>query len=129
MEQKKFIIPKDIDEECINLVLQLNKLDGVETTESCCGHYKERYMIFFQCDNFITLGKLYRCVDRNYSDGNWVIECCCSDSMPTHGFLLISKNVFTNKGEMETSINELISNILYWTQPKFNNYFNGTTRK
>ena len=83
-------------------------------------------MIFFQCNNFITLGKLYRCVDRNYSDGNWRIECCCSDNCPTHGFMLTSKNVFINKEEMETSINELISNILYWTQPKFNNYFNGT---
>ena len=41
MDQKdNFIKPKDIDEECINLVLQLNKLEGIETTESCCGHYK-----------------------------------------------------------------------------------------
>jgi hypothetical protein len=59
-------------------------------------------------------------------DGKWRIECCCSDNFPTHGFLLISKNAFINKEEMETSINELISNILYWTQHKFNNYFNGT---
>jgi len=112
-----------MDEECITLCDKLNSLSHVETTESCCGHCKEPYMIFFDCDDFIRLGKLYRCVNRNYSDGKWRIECCCSDGNPTHGFLLTSKEPFNSKEEMMESVNNLIENIDYWENPIFDDYF------
>ena len=80
-------------------------------------------MIFFNCYDFIRLGKLYRCVNRNYSDGKWRIECCCSDGNPTHGFLLASKEPFNSKEEMMESVNDLIENIDYWENPIFDDYF------
>lgn len=113
-----------MDKECIDLCNKLNSLSDVETTESCCGHCKNQYMIFFNCYDFICLGKLYRCVDRNYSDGKWRIECSCSDESPVYGFLLISKEPFNSKEEMIESVNELIENIDYWENSRFDNYFN-----
>ena len=113
-----------MDKECIALCDKLNSLSDIETTESCCGHCKQPYMIFFNCYNFIRLGKLFRCINRNYSDGKWRIECCCSDRNPTYGFLLTSKEPFNSNEEMMKSINSLIENIDYWENPIFDNYFN-----
>ena len=32
----------EFDKECINLCKTLNEMDGLNTTESCCGHLKDR---------------------------------------------------------------------------------------
>ena len=36
-----------MDNECIKLCEALNKLEGIETVESCCGHGKGDYHIWF----------------------------------------------------------------------------------
>lgn len=123
LQNKEFIMPKGIDHACVSLITRLNQIPGIETTESCCGHLKAPYMIFFQCNDFIQLGRLYRCVNRNYSDGNWRIECNCSDTVPTHGFLLRSNYVFDTQNDMWNSVNALIRNIDYWFQECFDEYF------
>lgn len=115
---------EDIDVECRAVVDTLNRLPGIATDSCCCGHYKEPYSVWFFCDDFITLGRLYRCVDRNYSDGKFVIEVSCSDTAPTHGFVLKSKNVFDNETELNESVDLLMENIQYWFQEKFDEYFN-----
>ena len=120
----KTIYDGHMDEECVTICDKLNSLSGVKTTESCCGHCKEQFMVFFDCYDFVRLGKLYRCVNRNYSDGKWRIECCCSDTHPCYGFLLISNEPFKSKKEMMDSVNRLIENIDYWENPTFDNYFN-----
>ena len=112
-----------MDKECINLCDKLNSLEYVETTESCCGHYKNPYMIFFNCFSFNVLGRLYRCINRNYSDGKWRIECCCSDVSPCYGFLLRTHEPFKTESEMTESINGLIENIDYWMDKKWDDYF------
>lgn len=66
IEQKAKAYNGFMDKECIALCDKLNSLSDIETTESCCGHCKQPYMIFFNCYNFIRLGKLFRCVNRNY---------------------------------------------------------------
>ena len=85
-------------------------------------------MIFFDCYDFIRLGKLYRCVNRNYSDGKWRIELSGSDVHPCYEFMLISKEPFNSKEEMMESVNDLIENIDYWENPRFDNYFNNNER-
>lgn len=124
INNENFTLPSDIDEECKELILKLNELKGIETTECCCGHFKQPYMVFFKCNDFIQLGRLYRCVNRNYSDGQWRIECCCSDVIPTHGFMLRTHEVFQTKKEMLKSVNDLIENIDYWQHSRFDEYFN-----
>jgi hypothetical protein len=36
-----------MDPQCIALCDAMNKHDGIETFESCCGHSVNRYLIFF----------------------------------------------------------------------------------
>ena len=59
-------IPK-IDPEVINLVNAINTVPGLETTESCCGHGKESFIIFFRCNKSSNLTPVARSVDRRYS--------------------------------------------------------------
>ena len=113
-----------LDKECKSLVKTLNSLNGIATIESCCGHLASPYRIFFLSDNFSTLGLLYRCVDKRYSDGKWRIELNCSDTTPTNGFLLTSVDAFKSTSEMEKSVDSLITNIEYWSGEEFKDYFN-----
>ena len=126
INNENFTLPSDIDEECKELILKLNELKGIETTECCCGHFKQPYRVFFKCNDFVQLGRLYRCVNRNYSDGKWRIECCCSDTIPTHGFMLRTYEVFNTQNEMTESVNSLIDNIDYWQNQHFDDYFNNS---
>jgi hypothetical protein len=36
------------DKDCIDLCKALNRIPGIMTTESCCGHGKTEYHIFLQ---------------------------------------------------------------------------------
>ncbi len=123
-----FYPPKDMDKECISLCTKLNSLGDVQTYESCCGHLKGRYMVFFKCHSFERLGKLYRCVDRNYSDGKWEILVDGTDVHPTYCFCLRSKEAFASYKEMEESVKRLMNNIDWWEDPSYDDYF-GVDRK
>ena len=114
---------KEFDKECVNLCQTLNTMDGLNTTESCCGHLKERFMIFFKCDNFSTLAKISRSVNRNYSDGKWELLVIDTDTSPCCNFLLRSKEPFKADIVMNESVDSLIDNLIYWQKPEFTNYF------
>ena len=122
MNNWEYII-EDFDKECIELCKTLNNLEGLKTTESCCGHLRDRFMIFFQCNNFSTLAKISRSVDKNYSDGKWELLVDGSDRKPCCGFWLRSKEPFKTEEEMNESVKRLIENLLYWSDSKFNDYF------
>ena len=40
-------LPADVDSECRALCEAMNALPGIETVESCCGHGKEPFRIWF----------------------------------------------------------------------------------
>lgn len=46
-EEIEMINYEEFDKECIELCKTLNTMDGLNTTESCCGHLKNKFMIFF----------------------------------------------------------------------------------
>lgn len=120
--------PKDMDAECVALCDCLNDLPGVKTTESCCGHLKERYSIWFYCENIITISRLGRAVSRNYSDGKWELLVDSTDTHPVGVFLLRSKEKFVSNDEMENSVGGLIDNIQYWSS-NFDEYFGIKTQQ
>ena len=122
-------IYKDMDKECISLCKKLNSLIDVQTYESCCGHLKERYSIFFLCYSFERLAKLYRCIDRNYSDGKWELLVDGTDNHPTNIFQLRSKEPFSSYEEMEKSVQLLMDNIDYWENQTYNDYFKSKRTK
>jgi len=40
--------PNKMDPECVKLCRAINKIPGLQTTESCCGHGKDKFMIWFE---------------------------------------------------------------------------------
>ena len=43
--------PKGLDPECLNLCKALNAIPGIKTFESCCGHNKYPYWVWFYVFN------------------------------------------------------------------------------
>ena len=41
----------EMDKECIDLCNAINRIPGLRTFESCCGHDKRGYKVFFMVDN------------------------------------------------------------------------------
>lgn len=114
--------PSDMDVQCIELYYLLNSLPNTETIESCCGHEREVYMMFFKCNNVGVLSRLGRAVSKNYSDGNWEIVVDTSDTMPYGCFWLRTKTVL-KENELNESLNNLIESIKYWFDDSFDKYF------
>ena len=120
---KEIIYDGEMDEECIELCDTLNELPGVKTTESCCGHFKDKYRIFINCTNFYSLAVIGRSIDKRYSRGNWTLKVDVGDIKPMYGFLLESNKIFDNEEKMTEALKDIIENIKYWSSPKFFNYF------
>jgi len=114
--------PSDMDEQCIELYYLLNSLQDTETFESCCGHEREVYMMFFRCYSIDVLTRLGRAVDKNYSDGNWEIVVDSTDVSPYGCFCLRTKTVL-KKDELDLSLDRLIYNIRYWFSDEFDDHF------
>lgn len=119
------VLPDDVDEACVDLCNLLNRLPGVETSESCCGHGKDVYSIWFRCDDVGTLSRLGRCCERNYSDGNFEIVVDSCDTDPYGLFWLRSKKILVDADGDEDygSVYRLAANITYWVDDKFDEYF------
>lgn len=117
-------LPEEVDTECVDLCNLLNRLPGVETRESCCGHCKQPFMVFFKCSDLRTLTRLGRALDRRYSDGgNFEIVLDTCDTHPKNCFRLRSRVVFETNFIMKTSVESLITNIGYWFSDGFDEYF------
>lgn len=121
-------LPGDIDHECFELCCTLNRMPGVETYESCCGHLKERYSIWFRSYNLDAIARIARSVDRNYSDGRWELVVDCNDTEPQGCFWLRSKKPFSTDKTMEKSVRNLIRSIEYWCGNEFDKHF-GNNKK
>jgi hypothetical protein len=117
------LLPADVDCECVSLCNTLNRLPGLMTYESCCGHGWHPFWVWFRCDDIDTLSRLGRAVDRRYSDGNWEIVLDTKDGDPRGCFLLRSTSTLQTD-ELRTSLAGLEENILYWFQDDFDKYFN-----
>lgn len=104
-----------MDEECVELCNALNSLSGVETKESCCGHCKDNYKIFFSCHNNSSLSIIARAFDRRYSDTHllWIIELTTVDD-GTYLYFAHSVSPYNNKGTMMEDVSKLSQNIKHW---------------
>lgn len=118
-------LPFDMDNECIELCNLLNILPGVTTFESCCGHCRNPYNIWFFCNNINTLSRLGRATERNYSDNNWEVVVDSTDVSPYGVFWLRSKKPFSSPQEMSKSVDDLMYNIEHWFNDEFDTYFLG----
>jgi len=115
--------PDTMDKECIEICNVLNSLPGVRTFESCCGHLKDIYSIWFFCDNINTISRLGRTVDKNYSDGKWELLVDSTDTHPVGVFWLRTIKPFLSFEEMNISLTGLCNSILRWFDHKFDKHF------
>ena len=113
-----------MDKECIPLCDALNSLPDVETTESCCGHCKDRFRIFFKCKNPYSLSVIARVFNRRYSGTKlqWIIEVETHDN-GGYNYFVHSVEAYENNTMMEKDISQLVENIKYWSSEKYKEHF------
>lgn len=74
-------IINEIDTECLPLVKALNNIPGIHTTESCCGHNNEAFIIFACAVDIASLYILGRHFDRNYCTAGWTVRLVVNDKV------------------------------------------------
>ena len=130
MEEKKDNYDGNMDKECIQICDALNSISDVHTTESCCGHCKNRFMVFFTCDNPHSLAIIARVFDRRYISTSqpWYIELQTKDS-GAYDYFIHSETKYDSEEVMMNDINQIIENIKYWCDDKFASHFKGCDDK
>lgn len=121
-----------IDAECKILCDVLNRLPNTETVESCCGHRKDDYRIWFRCSDVEVLAFLARILSNNYwgferlkdKNGNfyegWSIRVVWTDVNPP-AYLLTSHyydGIFEDSALMAGIILKEFGNFYYSTFEK-----------
>lgn len=118
-----------MDKECVELCDALNSLEGVETFESCCGHFRKKYRIYFKLSSWYSLSLLARAFDIRYSSGKWRIAIGSTDTpspiIGTTVFMLESAVVFKTQKRMDKYIKEAINNIVYWKGREYEKHLKG----
>jgi hypothetical protein len=60
-------LPNDLDKACVSLVVAMNMLPGVKTFESCCGHGRKSYRIWFEMNTSQIGARIFaRCLSGRY---------------------------------------------------------------
>ena len=110
----KLIYDKSMDKECIDICNAMNSIPGISTFESCSGHNKKPFRIYFNSTDQQGLFFLTRCIDQRYWEygHQWSITLSVNDLykdiLPTV-FLLQS----TSKGSQAIhEANCLINNFM-----------------
>lgn len=116
-------LPSDMDKELVDLCNILNRLPDTKTFESCCGHQKQRCMIFIKCNNIGVMKRLGRVVNRNYSDGRWELLVDDIDTRHEGVVLWLRTREVLGSYTLKVSIDGLINAIEYWFNDEFDEYF------
>jgi hypothetical protein len=130
MEEKKDNYDGYMDKECIHICDALNSIPNVQTTESCCGHCRDRFMVFFTCDNPHSLAIIARVFDRRYISTSqpWYIELQTKDS-GDYDYFIHSETKYDSEITMMKDVNQIIENIKHWCDDKFASHFKGCDDK
>jgi len=114
---KKNQYDNQMDSEVIELCDAMNCMPGIRTTGSCCGHGKERLMIFFEVrDPVVGIFFMARCVDKRYfkHGDTWDIRITVGDTIGDGGYLPTAYVLeSTHKGEEAyKEAKDLVANIV-----------------
>lgn len=118
-----------MDAECIDLCNALNEVDGITTTESCCGHYINAYHIWMYATSAYAISVLARAVDRRYLVSNqlWKIEVETVETPESSPVMFIldlhSEAPYADEKSMEDDCNSIIASLNYWASDKYKEYF------
>jgi hypothetical protein len=88
-----FSPPLDMDQECVFLCIALNKLPGIKTVSSCCGHGKKPFRVFFTAENVADLIPICYWSDScHLGFPGWRAEATTDCSMSPITFMLEGPN-------------------------------------
>ena len=127
-----------MDKAMIPLCNRLNAMTGITTTESCEGHGRTHTDVWFHTNDFISIAKIQRAIDRRYSSLviPWVLECCTVDVPlkwhPPVVFWLHSANVYKGKNCRKFLLRDLCEiclNLEYYHTNYYNRLFRNPLRK
>jgi hypothetical protein len=76
--------PDDMDSECIPICTAINRLAGLRTVESCCGHGERPHRIFFIAETIHNLLPVVRAADSSA----WKVEVFWSNGVDVVMFML-----------------------------------------
>lgn len=86
-----------MDTECLALCDAMNKMPGIQTVESCCGHGEEEFRIWFMAENLESLPALLYWFDGCHSGiYGWSVQVKTDCAMSPAFFSARSRS----KGEM-----------------------------
>lgn len=72
--------PGDMDPECVALCVEMNRLSGIQTTESCCGHGVAPFQIWFTASRIDDLAPIATLTDGRMGGlDDWTIKVECHD--------------------------------------------------
>ena len=119
-------IPGDLDPACLSLFKAMNQLPGIETINSCCGHGKSKFNVWFMLDtNQIGIYVLSRCLSGRYynyfpgeqrDDPCWRVYIGDTDAAPC--FLLEGKPMSEGSDTYEPA-EKLAANIMSHVDEQF----------
>ena len=99
-----------IDNQCKSLCEAMNRVAGIHTTSSCCGHGKNHFRIWFTADNLINLPPLLYYFDAchcGFHDWDCEVYTDCAKSPAT--FLIrgpISEQAYEEANEIAKLLNK-----------------------
>lgn len=104
-----------MDEPCATLCVALNRVKGIETASSCCGHGEEPFSIWLKAAAIRSLHLISRAIDTRYgAPGGWRLEVQSTDleELPIL-FQLVSRskgvNAFVEANRIAARIDELLA--------------------
>ena len=107
-----------MDAHCATICDALNRFPGVATFESCNGHFRGPFRVWFSCSDFVSLAAISRVADRRYSPARlgWRLTAQSIDSPPVPNsplvcFGLESEGPYLDDTDMECDIESIAARL------------------
>lgn len=86
-------VPRSMDPPCIPLFHALNKLPGIRTTSSCCGHGKKPFRMWLEACTLSNVTAVVRRIDGRYLGFEWRCLAYINESAWRTSFCLESLTI------------------------------------
>ena len=104
----------EMDPECILLCDAINRIPGVDTTESCCGHDNGTFRVFFHIEDQRTVSILLYYIDPCHMGFRWDCKVFTDCSMRPACYYIESlakgKEAYDQANEIAEKINNFMDN-------------------
>jgi hypothetical protein len=85
---KVWELPADLDPECRALCVALNKLPGIETYGSCCGHGRTPFFILFIAKRLTALPAVVHATEIGWLQSEWRVKAVSRIDVSKVNFVL-----------------------------------------